>query len=245
MAQCSLLWHGDCPKEAWWLFESGEALELSALKTLLDTAEQAIRLRGAFHCVLAGGTTPLAIYQRLANVSCGQANFERWFLYLGDERVYPSGHPQRNQQMIEDAWLRKEQVPKTQIFWMKTELGLEAAASDYAEKIAGVTFDLVLLGMGEDGHTASLFPNHALIEQQGLILETAAPKAPQQRLSLSYETLNRAENVMILVTGSAKQQALQQWYHCQKEAQPCALPVSQIHGQEQTWVLLDLAAFSG
>jgi len=130
------------------------AAELAA--RLLQKAHVAIKQRDEFHCVLAGGTTPQQAYGLLQNAD---VDWSQWHLYLGDERVLPIDDPNRNSTMIETIWLQK--LNDTQPHWhpIPTELGMDTAVDFYTQILVGVEkFDMVLLGMGEDGHTASLFP---------------------------------------------------------------------------------------
>lgn len=123
---------------------------------ILTLASQAIEQRGQFKFVLAGGQTPEKVYSLLAK---SDAQWSKWFIYHGDERVLPVNHTDRNSVMAANAWLNHVTIPTSQIFDMPTELGTKESADAYREIIKNaLPFDLVLLGMGEDGHIASLFP---------------------------------------------------------------------------------------
>ncbi|QKI88096.1 6-phosphogluconolactonase [Thiomicrorhabdus xiamenensis] len=230
--------------EQWQLYQEADELVEVATRYILDCAEKAIEARGAFNLVLAGGTTPLAIYERLLQFSEQQAQFSKWYLYLGDERVLPIDDPQRNSVAICTHWLDKSPIPPAQVFMMPTELGLEESARVYQDMIDGVEFDLVLLGMGEDGHTASLFPEHHLQEHKGLICEYDSPKPPSKRLSLSYSRLASAVCVLKLITGAAKYDVTQMWYQSLKMGRVPDLPIAKIFGRKETLVMLDQSAFS-
>lgn len=229
--------------EQWQIYQQTEVLVEAAVDYILVAAKAAIQARGGFNLVLAGGTTPIAIYQYLAGLSEQEAQFSKWRLFIGDERVYPATHSERNSQAIEQAWLQHQQVPSEHIFLMPTELGLEQSATIYAEMIEDIDFDLVLLGMGEDGHTASLFPGHDIPEQQGLVLETLSPKPPSERLSLSYQRINSAKKVLKLITGSAKFDVTQMWYQYLQMGKLPDLPIAKVGGQQETVVMLDQQAF--
>lgn len=196
----------------WTWFSSDEALRLAARDFIAQKAQTAIAARGAFHIVLAGGTTPRAVYQQLPTL---ETDWQAWHVYFGDERVLPADHPERNSKMASDAWLRQVSIPALQIHPMPTELGLDKAYAAYTTLLAEVgEFDLVLLGLGEDGHTASLFPGHAwgaAKEAPDVLQIRDAPKPPPQRLSLSAHRLSRSRAVLFLVTGAGKREAVIRW----------------------------------
>ncbi|RFC35585.1 MAG: 6-phosphogluconolactonase [Candidatus Nitrotoga sp. SPKER] len=196
----------------WHRFNTTIELEQAAIQTILQTALLAISLRGAFHIVLAGGTTPRRIYESLRN---SDADWAAWHVYFGDERCLPADHVERNSWMAAQAWLNHVAIPRTQIHFIPTEEGAQAAASAYIETLAGIElFDLVLLGLGEDGHTASLFPGHDLAntaDAPTVIVVGNAPKYPPQRISLSAHRLSMARKVIFIVSGAMKQQAITDW----------------------------------
>jgi 6-phosphogluconolactonase len=121
---------------------------------------------------------------------------------------------------------------------MRTELGLQAALTDYTEQLRDVEeFDLVMLGMGEDGHTASLFPGHDNLEcTEPVIAITNSPKQPAERLTLTYSRLSQTQRMLKILTGSGKQSAVQAWLAGQ------ALPISIPKAKNQTLVYLDQSA---
>ena len=208
-----LLLNSDPPQKCrWHAYHSTAELEQAALQAILNSARQAISLREAFHIVLAGGTTPRRVYELLRKAD---ADWAAWHIYFGDERCLPPDHAGRNSRMAALAWLDHVAIPSSQIHLIPAERGAGIAASIYAQTLAGIKlFDLVLLGLGEDGHTASLFPNHDLGNTPGAPATIAvldAPKPPQQRVSLSAHRLSAARQVMFLVTGAAKQQAINDW----------------------------------
>ena len=197
-------WHG---------FDSVNELEQAATDAILRAARAAIRQRGAFHIVLAGGTTPRRVYEMLRQEA---ADWPAWHVYFGDERCLPPDHAERNSQMAEQAWLKHVAIPRTQIHVIPAERGAQQAAEDYNRMLANIDdFDLVLLGLGEDGHTASLFPGHDLGSGQrssAVLAVAGAPKPPPERVSLSAARLSAARQVIFLVTGDAKKQAVSAWH---------------------------------
>lgn len=191
-------------------FSSKDELAKACAKLILAQAKLALEINDSFHGVLAGGSSPAKAYQYLAKKSQNQEiNCSKWHLYLGDERVLPVGDSERNSTMIESNWLNaanfkaKSVMPK----WhpMPVELGLEAAKTAYQESLAPLKqFDLVLLGIGEDGHTASLFPNKAMDLYADVIAVFDSPKPPLERLSLNYSRLIQSKHLVILISGKNK-----------------------------------------
>jgi 6-phosphogluconolactonase len=203
----------DAPQHVRW-HAPGSAAELAPAVTgrTLELAQQAIAARGRFTVVLAGGETPRAAYERLRHAEVG---WRDWHIYFGDERCVPRDDPQRNSRMANEAWLAHVPIPRAQIHEIPAELGPVEAARRYAALVAGIAaFDLVLLGLGEDGHTASLFPGHDLdlaADTPDAVAVFAAPKPPPQRVSLSARRLSRAEHVFFLVAGADKTTAVKRW----------------------------------
>jgi 6-phosphogluconolactonase len=174
-------------------------------------ANQCIAAKGCFRCVLAGGETPRRLYEQLRTIA---TDWTRWFIYFGDERCLPVIDPGRNDNMAAAAWLDHVAIPSSQIYRFRAELGPAEAADDYANTLKNIgDFDLVLLGIGEDGHTASLFPymQKALCEDSVTTAVYAAPKPPLQRVSLSARRLSTADRVWFLVCGENKREALSHW----------------------------------
>lgn len=200
------------PATRWHTFTTLDELESSATQAILDAAHQAIAVRGLFRIVLAGGTTPRKVYQRLRDA---KADWSAWHVYFGDERCLPPDEAERNSRMAQHAWLDHVAIPRAQIHAIPAERGAETAASDYAKILKDIDqFDLVLLGLGEDGHTASLFPgqNWGTTENAPAALAVHnAPKPPPDRVSLSAHRLSATRRVMFLVTGASKQQAVNEW----------------------------------
>ncbi|MHB1145218.1 MAG: 6-phosphogluconolactonase [Thiobacillus sp.] len=221
----------------WRVFADADALAAALAAALCAEADDAIAARGVFHLVLAGGTTTLALYRVLADRNAGDA---RWQVWYGDERCLPADHPERNSVMAEAAWLSASRIPPENRRPIPAERGAQAAATLYGDSLKGVPdFDVVLLGMGEDGHTASLFPGHdwgIAPSSPDVLAVYAAPKPPPERLSLSAARLGRSRRVWYVVTGSVKREALMRW------KSGAVLPVSVVQGKQETVVWIDVAA---
>lgn len=216
----------------WHIYPNRDALTERAGAAIARIANAAIARDGSFHIVLAGGETPRAIYARLARI---ETDWSRWHAYFGDERIAPADHPDRNSSMAWNEWLHA--CAGIQVYPIATENGAEHAAQSYAESIAGVRFDLVLLGLGEDGHTASLFDTRAADVNADVIVVRNAPKPPPERVSLTPHALSRAENVLFIVTGPGKRAAAARWRA--DEPLPAAL-IRPPHGVD---ILIDAEAY--
>lgn len=215
------------------LDEAGD-VAAEAARRILVAAAQAVVARGRFRIVLAGGTTPLAVYRLLAEAA---AAWGAWEVYFGDERCLPPDHGERNSLAATLALLGRVPIPPEKVFPMAAELGPKAAAARYAPLVeAALPFDLVMLGMGEDGHTASLFPGAVIPEGALVVPVHDAPKPPADRVSLTPMALTAAREVLILVTGAGKREALAAW------RAGADLPVARVAAAGRTLVLLDRAA---
>ena len=196
----------------WHMHRAGEALERAAAQFILDSAMRAIVARGVFHLVLAGGNTPRAVYARLRECV---ADWPAWRVYFGDERCLPPDSAERNSRMALDALFARVPLEQAHFHAIPAERGARVAARDYAAVIKHVpTFDLVMLGLGEDGHTASLFPGADIgtaTDAPAVLAVEDAPKPPRERVSLSAARLSRARNVMFVVSGSSKRDAVRRW----------------------------------
>ena len=193
----------------WHTFQSQEEINQAALHRILAAADAAIAKHGSFLIVLAGGSTPKAVYQLLAKA---QADWSKWHVYHNDDRCLPVDHVERNSKMARDAWLSHVAIPENQIHDIPAELGNVSGAQAYAATLQGVrTFDLVILGLGEDGHTASLFPGQAVDNSADAVPVFNSPKPPADRITISQNRLNNTQEVMFLVTGAGKQEAVDNW----------------------------------
>ncbi len=193
----------------WHTFQSQDAISQSTLTRILKAADEAIAKRGSFSIVLAGGNTPKAIYALLAKQN---ANWSKWHIYINDDRCLPVDHEERNSLMVDQVWLSHVAVPKQQIHNIPSELGPIEGAKAYAKTLANVpTFDLVLFGLGEDGHTASLFPGHVVDNSADAVPVFNSPKPPAERVTMSQNRLNNTNAAIFLVTGAGKQEAVDNW----------------------------------
>ncbi len=180
-----------------------ESAEDVASAAAADIAE-ALR-DGARSLVLAGGTTPRRCYELLSRM---EVDWGRVSILFGDERCVRPDHPDSNYRMAREALL--DRVSPATVYRMPAELGPDEAAGLYAHVVAAVApLDVVVLGVGEDGHTASLFPGHPALNATGLAVGIRdSPKPPSQRVTLTLAALQAARRVIILATGAGKADAI-------------------------------------
>jgi 6-phosphogluconolactonase len=218
----------------WHLLPDAETVAREAARRILAAADEAIAAHGVFRLVLAGGNTPRRCYRRLARA---QADWRNWEIFFGDERCLPVGHPERNSTMAEQAWLGRVPIPTTRIHVIPVQQGAQQAARCYAPRVvAALPFDLVLLGLGQDGHTASLFPGRFHSPDELVHAVHDAPKPPPNRVSLGANALSHSRQVVILISGPAKRSAVRRWLGGDD------LPITHIQPSGRLHVLLDTAA---
>lgn len=192
---------------------------------IAELAHQAISVRGSFSIALAGGETPRRCYECLREQPLDWAHVQ---IYFGDERSLPVGDDQRNDSMAYDALLKHVAIPAGNVHVIPVELGAATAAAEYAKILERASpLDLVLLGLGEDGHTASLFPGNPATESAASVVAVYdAPKPPPCRVSLGMNALNSARVKLFLVAGLGKREALE------AIRQGSLLPAGQVVGAE-------------
>jgi 6-phosphogluconolactonase len=219
----------------WHILETADQVAQAAYQQILSAAEYAIAEHGTFKLVLAGGSTPEKVYRLLAKAD---AEWSKWYIYYGDERCLPADHADRNSLMATQAFLEKVAIPDAQIFTIPAELGPEQAAEKYQQIVAdALPFDMVLLGMGEDGHTASLFPGHQHQEDELAHAVFNSPKPPPERVSISALALSNTQQLIFLITGTNKQEAVKNWRSGQD------LPVAAIVPENPIDIYIDSDAY--
>jgi 6-phosphogluconolactonase len=216
------------------------------LTLVLEKIEQTLQQRENCTLVLSGGSTPKPLYEALAEQSLP---WDRIYIFWGDERYVSAAHPESNQRMARQALLDRVEIPMANIYAMPTESNdpvvdatkYENSLREYFKVPQGEfpAFDIILLGMGDDAHTASLFPHTAaLMENDRLI--TVGDKDGQPRLTFTVPLLNQSHCVIFLVAGASKQAALAQVFAPDGDA--LAYPSRAIRPQGELWWLLDRAA---
>jgi 6-phosphogluconolactonase len=222
------------------------ALVDRTLAIVLEKIETAIAQRNCCTLALSGGSTPKPLYAKLAEQALP---WDKIHIFWGDERYVPPSHPDSNEGMSRKVWLDKVPLPAGNIHAMPTQLDNPAMAADQheAELYAFFNtrpgefpaFDIILLGMGDDGHTASLFPHtQALTVRDRLI--TIGNKADSLRLTFTAPLINHARTVIFMVAGANKQTALSHVFA--SEDDDSLYPSRLIQPQGELWWLLDAAA---
>ena len=190
----------------WLIFDDEMSLSKTLAQEILNIAKKSIFEKDCFSIVLTGGQSVLNLYKILSK---SDSNWEKWYIYIGDERCVPMRHKDRNDQVINEIWLDNSTISKNNIHFIQAELGLIEAQKEYEKVLKKIDkFDVVLLSVGEDGHVASLFPNHSYPDNKMVVIEGNSPKSPKQRLSMSYKQLNKSNYIFKLLIGKSKQQAV-------------------------------------
>ena len=200
------------------VFADIAALNTATAERIVAAAGRAVAERGAFHLVLSGGETPKPLYELLATTEwANRLDWRNVHVYWSDERCVPVGDPRSNAGMTRRALLNHVPVPAAQVHPLYVGGSPQQAALDYEALLrrsasGGLPrFDLVLLGLGADGHTASLFPGTAAVaERQRLVCELYLPEKNMFRLTLTVPLLNQVRQVVFLVVGDGKAAMLQQ-----------------------------------
>ena len=189
------------------IYKTAEAVAQAAADYLFQQIKTCVEKKGQCHVVLPGGSTPARCLELLAEKSLPWKNIH-W--YPGDERCYPVGHAERNDSMILARLFSQQTDASKNFHAIPAELGPEQGAENYASLIdATGGIDIVVLGMGEDGHTASLFPgNPALEDKRSVVPVCHAPKPPDERISIGLSTLRNAAECIVIATGDNKRDAL-------------------------------------
>lgn len=195
-------------------------------------AEESIAAHGIFTVALSGGSTPRAIYEKLASAEYSKkVDWAKVRFFWSDERCVPPDTPESNYYMAIQAGLSRLPIPQCNIYRMVAEGDVESEAEKYEELILNTAplgnFDLVMLGMGEDGHTASLFPRtHGLHSAERLVVANYIPQKNTWRMTLTYKCINAARYISIYVIGKSKAAMLE---HVLKAPyQPDELPIQRI-----------------
>jgi len=199
------------------VFSSPELLADAVALHIVNCAANAVAVTGRFTIALSGGSTPAAAYRRLATPDSRlpTPDWQRTHVVWGDERCVPPDDLRSNYRMAKEALLDRVPIPADQIHRIRGEDDPEKAAMEYERELRGLLgsegLDLVLLGMGEDGHTASLFPGQAAVHETARwVIAVPAPDGTMWRITLTPAVLNAARNVTFVVAGPSKAARLQQ-----------------------------------
>jgi len=175
----------------------------------VHAALRSVQQRGKFAVALSGGSTPKQIYERLATKHREDVPWDKVHLFWSDERAVPPDSNESNYKMAMEHGFGKLPVPAPQIHRMKAEGNLDRAAAEYEQlicrELGSHLFDLVMLGVGEDGHTASLFPNNPVLDEETkLVAPTLLPETKPHRLTLTFPSINQSRLAVVYALGSNK-----------------------------------------
>jgi 6-phosphogluconolactonase len=195
-----------------WVYADLESLSRAAAGIFVQQARQAIQVRGRFSVALSGGHTPQRTYELLAQPPFrDRVAWEHVYIFWGDERCVPPNDARSNERMTRQAWLDHVSIPETQVHPIRCASSPGQSARQYEAllreffKGRSPSFDLVFLGLGEDGHTASLFPDTPVLqEQEGWVDEVYMAEQDLHRVTLTTPIINQAAVVAFLVAGAAK-----------------------------------------
>ncbi|HKJ68820.1 MAG TPA: 6-phosphogluconolactonase [bacterium] len=198
------------------IYENPDELTRAAAEESVIRINESLARRKTCTLVLAGGNTPRPLYQLLATEYAHRIPWENVHLYWGDERFVPHDHDQSNYRMVRESLLKHISVPSENVHPIPTEHPTVVDCAQAYEihlqaefRTEFPEFDLVLLGLGTDGHTASLFPGtDAILEQENWVCASEAPDPPKERITLTYPVLNSAKSVFFLVSGEQKAEAV-------------------------------------
>jgi 6-phosphogluconolactonase len=226
----------------------------AAAEEVLHEAAEAVKEHGRFTIALSGGSTPRNLYALIAANASTVLPWPQMFFFWSDERYVPHDHPDSNYRMAFESLLSRVPVPRANIFPVPTEMNDPAAAAEAYEstlrKFFAVSsgeiprFDLILLGMGPDGHTASLFPETAALQEKSrLVVSNWVPKLTANRITFTLPLLNAARSVLFLVSGMDKAAALREVLEGKSPAEKYPSRMVQPKDGKVIW-LVDRAAAS-
>ena len=229
-----------------------ESVCLAAADAILRLAKQSVSERGEFNLALSGGSTPKKLFQILAKPPYSTSiPWGKTRIFFGDERCVPPTHPDSNFAMASNALLKHINIDPLRVHRVQAELEPEDAANAYHTVLGGylplnnanqAVFDLILLGLGDDGHVASLFPDTDILEEKEKRAAAVwVEKHNSWRISITLPTINSARNVWLLVTGEGKRDIVDRIFNYSSDVEP--LPVERLNPQTGvTWYLDEAAA---
>ncbi len=234
-----------------------EELSRVVAEEIAGEIETAVSTRGRFSMALSGGRTPRLLYENLASQYRDEIAWDMVHFFWGDERCVPKDHPESNYAMVESALISRVPVPQQNVHRIPTELyppegvakAYEQVLRDFfsegAAEADDFTFDVILQGMGEDGHTASLFPTDPVLdEKERWVVPVTAPAgySTPERITLTFPVLNRSRKAFFIVTGEGKRDVLNAILNNPAEAE-IHYPAANIHPIDKLiWYVDDVVA---
>ena len=239
------------------ILNDSQSVAEAAAEFILEVGREAVRAKGRFVLALSGGTTPETLYKVLASPAfINRFDWSKATFFFSDERCVSPNDPRSNYALADKTLFTPLNIPPSQIYRMAGESSdLQAAASEYEEQLRLATktqpsvqpsLDLILLGLGEDGHTASLFPGASILrDSRRMIADTRSPKDPPNRLTMTLAAINKASVVLFLTTGSSKARVVRAILDPKTESER-QLPASLVQPEEGRLIwFLDQAAAAG
>jgi 6-phosphogluconolactonase len=198
------------------IFETPNELNENLAQFIITEANKAIKEKDRFDFVLTGGSSPKVLYQLLSTTYKSKIDWTKVYFFFGDERTVLPFEPDYNGLMAKQSFFDQLELADEQIFYVNTKLEPKASASDYQERITKhfegkpIVFDLILLGMGDDAHTASIFPGTDLVTNNEIgVTDVWVEKLNTHRVSFTAPLINQAKNVVFITFGENKAEALQ------------------------------------
>ncbi|KAK9063133.1 hypothetical protein SSX86_017003 [Deinandra increscens subsp. villosa] len=241
------------------VFDSEEALSISLAEYTADLSEIFVKQKGSFTVVVSGGSLIKSLRKLTEAPYIDSVNWSKWHMFWVDERVVPKDHPDSNYLLAFDQFLSKVPIPSENVHAINDTLSAEAAADDYEARIVHLVdngiintsettripkFDLMLLGMGPDGHVASLFPGHPLLKEKTkwVTFIKESPKPPPERITFTFPVINSSANIALVVAGAGKAHPVHVALGNGQEAE--VLPVQMVAPEGQLAWFLDKDAAS-
>lgn len=227
------------------IFSDPEELSLAAAGLFVELAHKSLGTRGRFIVALSGGSTPRQLFELLAGEPFRSAiPWDRTLVFWGDDRVVSPDHDQSNYKLANDTLLKHVPIPETNIFRIRGELGPDKAAEDMRRNMVNIfgdkdipQFDLVIQGMGTDGHTASLFPGTEALEAANWVVPVSDPPADPKvdRVTLTFPVLNNARTALFLAAGKSKQSLIEEIMNDPTAAE--RYPAARLEAEETVWYI--------
>jgi 6-phosphogluconolactonase len=221
------------------VYPSPSALTEAAADTIMKWAAGAVRDHGRFAIALSGGRTPKRLYQMLAEAGPDAFSYDRLEVFWSDERAVPPDHPESNYRLAWETWLSRVPLDPQRVHRIRGEDDPEAAAARYEEDLRTALgdpprLDLILLGIAQDGHTASLFPGAPALASERWVVAARATVPPHHRVTFTPRLIRPANRVMVLATGKEKARAVRA---ALQDPPSEAVPASLLRGKHIVWYL--------
>ncbi|OVA04762.1 Glucosamine/galactosamine-6-phosphate isomerase [Macleaya cordata] len=241
------------------IFETEEVLSVALAKYTADLSEKFVKERGAFTVVLSGGSLIKSLRKLVEAPYVASIDWAKWYVFWVDERVVPKDHPDSNYKLAYDGFLSKVPIPSGQVYAINDSLPAEGAADDYETCLKHLVntnvlavstasgfpkFDLQLLGMGPDGHVASLFPGHPLVneKERWVTFIKDSPKPPPERITFTFPVINSSAYIALVVVGAGKSEVVGKALGNEKSSN--LLPVQMVSPEDEMIWFLDKEAAS-